>query len=55
MINMKNLITDERGEMLGTVGWMAIVATILVLVHGLIAGWLPGFIQRIFSQMDALV
>jgi hypothetical protein len=46
---------NERGEMVATIGWMAIVATVLVLVHGLVTGWLPGFIGRIFDSMDALV
>lgn len=53
--HLKIYINDQRGEMLGTMGWMAIVATILVLIHGLITGWLPTFIQRIFTQMDSLV
>lgn len=51
----KKLLQNERGEFVGTIGWMAIVATILVLVHGLISGWLPTFVNRIFSRLDTLV
>jgi len=48
-------VKNERGEMVGTIGWMAVTATILVLAHGLVTGWLPGFINRIFSRLDTLV
>lgn len=50
-----NILKNEKGEMVATIGWMAIVATILVLAHGLVTGWLPGFIERIFDSMDTLV
>lgn len=52
---IKKLLRDERGEMVGSIGWMALIATFLVLIHGLISGWLPGFVDRIFSRMDTLV
>jgi len=52
---IKKFIINERGEMVATLGWMALAATMLVLVHGLITGWLPTFIDRIFSRMDTLV
>ena len=51
----KKLLQKEDGEFVGTIGWMAIVATLLVLVHGMIAGWLPDFILRVFSRLDTLV
>lgn len=51
----RELLQDERGEFVGTIGWMAVVSLILVLVHGLIKGWLPTFIQSIFSRMETLV
>lgn len=52
---IKKLLRDERGEMVGSIGWMALIATFLVLIHGLISGWLPGFVDRILSRMDTLV
>lgn len=51
---MYGIYVDERGELMGTLGWMAILATSLVMAHGLITGWLPGFINRIFIQMEML-
>jgi len=53
--SVTGLCNDEKGELVGSIGWMAILATVLVLVHGLITGWLPGFVGRIFSRMDLLV
>ncbi|MDR1205723.1 MAG: hypothetical protein LBL26_09635 [Peptococcaceae bacterium] len=51
----RNLIQDERGDLVATLGWMAVTVVILVLVHGLITGWLPGFVNQIFSSMDSLI
>lgn len=51
----ESFLADERGEMVGTIGWMALIATFLVMIHGLVSGWLPGFVNRIFSRMDTLV
>ena len=48
-------VQNERGEFVGTIGWMAIVSVILVLVHGMIKGWLPTFIQNVFNRMETLV
>lgn len=48
-------IGEERGDFLGTMGWMAVAATVLVLAHGLITGWLPSFTKSIFSTMESLV
>lgn len=52
---VKRFLKDEKGEFVSTIGWMAIVATVLVLAHGLITGWLPDFVNRIFDRMDTLV
>lgn len=52
---VKRFLEDEKGEFVSTIGWMAIVATVLVLAHGLITGWLPDFVNRIFDRMDTLV
>lgn len=52
---IRKLISDERGEFVGTIGWMALIATVLVLAHGLIRGWLPTFINKIFTNLELLV
>lgn len=49
------VIRNERGEFVGTIGWMAVTAAILVIIHGAISGWLPNFIQNIFNRMETLV
>lgn len=53
--SVKRFWQDERGDFMGSIGWMAILATVLVVTHGLLTGWLPGFINRIFSQLNTLV
>lgn len=53
--SLKRFIKDERGEFVGTIGWMALIATVLVLAHGLIQGWIPTFINKIFTNMEKLV
>lgn len=51
----RKLIFDQRGEFVGTIGWMAVISVALVLAHGLIKGWLPTFIQDVFTRMETLV
>ncbi len=51
----REFVRDERGEFVGTFGWMAIVSVVLVIAHGLITGWLPGFIESIFDRMESLL
>lgn len=48
-------VNNQRGEFVGTIGWMAVTAAILVIIHGAISGWLPNFVQNIFSRMETLV
>lgn len=50
----KKIMSDERGEFVFTIGWMAVAAIILVLAHGMIKGWLPGYINKIFNMLDGL-
>jgi len=50
-----DFIQDQRGEFVGTIGWMAVVSVVLVLAHGMIKGWLPTFIQDVFTRMETLV
>lgn len=48
-------IQDERGEIMGSIGWMAIIAVVLVAIHGLLTGWLPTFVNSIFTRMETLL
>lgn len=51
----QRFVQDERGEIMGSIGWMAIIAVILVAIHGAITGWLPTFINSVFTRMDTLL
>lgn len=51
----QRFVEDERGEIMGSIGWMAIVAVVLVAIHGLLTGWLPTFVQSIFTRMQSLL
>ncbi|MFY9174253.1 MAG: hypothetical protein WAO24_02750 [Peptococcia bacterium] len=51
----QRFIQDERGEIMGSLGWMAIIAVVLVAIHGLLTGWLPTFINDIFAKMETLL
>ena len=52
---LDNYLRNERGELLGTMGWMAAISLIIVLAHGLISGWLPDFLQSIFTRLETMV
>lgn len=47
-------VNNERGDMVGTIGWMAVTAVILVLVYTLIKNWLPDFVGGITDKMDSI-
>ena len=51
----KAFMRSQRGDILGTIGWMAVMSVILVLVHGLIKGWLPEFVGNVFARMETLI
>lgn len=52
---VKKFAQDQKGELIGTIGMMAIMATVLVVIHGLLTGWLPGFVNDIFSNLEGLL
>ena len=43
---------EEKGDLVSSLGWMAIMALVLVLVKGLIDGKLVGYVNSIFVQLD---
>lgn len=55
IIETKRFVKDNRGDFVGTIGWMAIITTILVMVHGMLKGWLPGFVDDMFTKIETLV
>lgn len=50
----REFIKNEQGDFVGSLGMWAIIVTVLVSMHGLITGWLPGFVQGLFSRLDTL-
>ena len=52
---VRKLWADNKGEMLGTIGWMAVIASVIVLAYLAITGWLPTFIGNIFAKMETLL
>jgi hypothetical protein len=49
------LLKNQRGELVGSLGWMAVTTAVLALIHGLLTGWLPDFVGRIFVRLEMLV
>lgn len=47
-------VDNERGDMVATIGWMALTAVILVLIYTILKNWLPGFVGGITSKMDSI-
>lgn len=48
-------VHNERGDMVATIGWMALTAVILVLIYNLLQKWLPGFVEGITNKLDSIV
>jgi len=45
-------IWEERGDLVSSLGWMAIMALALVVVKGLIDGKLVGYVNAVFTHLD---
>ncbi|MCL2166326.1 MAG: hypothetical protein FWH49_03450 [Clostridiales bacterium] len=43
---------EERGDLVSSLGWMAIMALVLVMVKGLVDGKLVGYVNGIFVHLD---
>ena len=46
------LLREEKGDLVSSLGWMAIIALILVMVKGIVDGKLSGYVNNIFSHLD---
>lgn len=51
---IKKYVQNERGDMVATIGWMALTAVILVLIYTILKNWLPGFVEGITGKMDSI-
>ncbi|MGI6587193.1 MAG: hypothetical protein ACOX2N_07630 [Peptococcia bacterium] len=52
--SVKKHVGNERGDMVATIGWMALTAVILVLIYAILKNWLPGFMGGITDKMDSI-
>ncbi|HHY05580.1 MAG TPA: hypothetical protein GX532_01160 [Clostridia bacterium] len=52
--SFKKYVDNERGDMVATIGWMALTAVILVLIYTILKNWLPGFVGGITDKMDSI-
>jgi len=55
--NPMSILGNERGDVntVSILGWAAVVITLIVLVHGILTGWLPTFIEtKIIDRANAL-
>ena len=52
---VRRFLSDEKGDLLGTIGIMMVITLAIVTVHGLIKGWLPDFVGRVFALLDGMI
>ena len=46
------LIREEKGDLVSSLGWMAIMALLLVVIKGIVDGKLTGYVNNIFAHLD---
>ena len=49
-----DLFIEERGDLVSSLGWMAIMALALVLIKSIVDGGLTGYANSIFSHLDRI-
>ncbi|MCL1804622.1 MAG: hypothetical protein FWG28_01245 [Clostridiales bacterium] len=47
-------VREERGDLVSSLGWMAIMALALVLIKSIVDGGLSGYANNIFSHLDKI-
>ena len=55
-LRVKNGLQNQKGaSMVEVLGYSALAITAVVILHGLITGWLPGFFQdKIMGRLETL-
>ena len=48
------LFREERGDLVSSLGWMAVMALALVLVKSIVDGRLTVYANNIFNQLDRI-
>jgi len=49
---MLDLVREEKGDLVSSLGWMAILALVLVAIKGLVDGKLIGYVNAVFGHLD---
>ena len=52
---IRNLWRDQRGDLVGSLGWMAITALLLVAVSTVLNGKMTGLAESIFEKLESLL
>jgi hypothetical protein len=47
-------LLDERGDLVSSLGWMALMALALVLIKSIVDGGLTSYANSIFSHLDRI-
>ena len=45
---------EDKGDLVSSLGWMAIMALALVIIKGLVDGKLVGYVNTVFVHLDRL-
>ncbi|MCL1848429.1 MAG: hypothetical protein FWF83_01985 [Clostridiales bacterium] len=45
-------LSEEKGDLVSSLGWMAVMALALVLIKGIMDGKLVGYVNTIFTHLD---
>ena len=51
---LRGFIKDDKGDLVSSLGWMAIMALALVIIKGLVDGKLVGYVSTVFEHLDRL-
>ena len=45
---------DDRGDLVSSLGWMAVMVLVLIMIKVIIDGRLQSFVNSIFEQLDRI-
>ena len=51
---LQRFLWEEKGDLVSSLGWMAIMALALVIIKGLVDGKLVGYVNTVFVHLDRL-
>ena len=51
---MPALLREEKGDLVSSLGWMAVMALALVLVKGIVDGGITTYANSVFTHLDRI-